>query len=74
VIHIDKVQTIEKKGKSEIDVTLKDGKIYHFASFSDRDSVYKLMNALLTGQPASWTSEAPVGVDESIILFNGRAS
>lgn len=48
---------------------MKEGKVYHFTSFGDRESAFQLMNALHSGTPIQGLniqSEAPVGVEESM--------
>lgn len=77
VIKMEEVAKLEKKGKSDIEISVKDGHIYCFNSFADRDQVFNLMNALLTGQPVQINREPVVGeeilqgqTEESAVLEN----
>ncbi|CAD8069373.1 unnamed protein product [Paramecium sonneborni] len=51
VIKLDDIIRLESKNKNDIDIFLKDGKTYCFNGFNDKDQVYNLMNALISGQP-----------------------
>ncbi|CAD8146907.1 unnamed protein product [Paramecium octaurelia] len=53
VIKLDDVSKLDSKNKSDIDITLKDGRTFCFNGFHDKDQVYNLMNALISGQPLS---------------------